>query len=202
MGSPLSKDSKARRWVEDPKSHAKPAADGGTTSNEFGVPYRDLEAKNDRLSFPLDKLHLSSISDQQLALLFSTAPKLHEYGGVTVVRLSKSLACKGGRGVFPSESQNMIFAAETLGLPVPRVHRTFTADVPGTEEGQLMEAQFIVMDYIPGPTVKECWDSLKVDQRQSVASQVASMIEKMQSTALELPPGPVGWTGSQKFVGP
>ena len=96
----------------------------------------------------------------------------------------------------------MIFAAETLGLPVPRVHRTFTADVPGAEEGELMEAQFIVMDYIPGPTVKECWNSLEVDQRQSVAGQVASMIEKMQSTALKLPPGPVGWTGSQKFVGP
>ena len=142
------------------------------------------------------------MSDQQLALLFSTTPKLHEYGDVTVVRLSKSLACKGGLGVFPSESQNMIFAAESLGLPVPRVHRTFTADVPGFAKEQLVKAHFIVMDYIPGPTVDECWDSLDVDQRQSVAGQVAAMIEKMQSTALELPPGPVGWTGSQEFVGP
>jgi aminoglycoside phosphotransferase (APT) family kinase protein len=121
---------------------------------------------------------------------------------VTVVRLSKSLACKGGRGVFPSESQNMIFAAESLSLPVPRVHRTFMADVPGFAKEQLVKAHFIVMDYIPGPTVDECWNSLEVDQRQSVAGQVAAMIEKMQSTALELPPGPVGWTGSQKFVGP
>ena len=96
----------------------------------------------------------------------------------------------------------MIFAAESLSLPVPRVYRTFTADVPGIAKEQLVKAHFIVMDYIPGPTVVECWNSLEVDQRQSVASQVAAMIEKMQSTALKLPPGPVGWTGSQEFVGP
>jgi hypothetical protein len=132
------------------------------------------------------------MSDQQLALLFSTAPKLHRYGSVTVVSLSKSLACKGGRGVFPSESQNMIFAAESLSLPVPRVYRTFMADVPGFAKEQLVKAQFIVMDYIPGPTVDECWNSLEVDQQRSVAGQVAAMIEKMQSTALKLPPGPVG----------
>jgi aminoglycoside phosphotransferase (APT) family kinase protein len=95
----------------------------------------------------------------------------------------------------------MIFAAESLHLPVPRVHRTFTADVPGFA-GQLVKGHFIVMDYIPGLTVDECWDSLEEYQRQSVTSQVAAMIEKMQSTTLNLPPGPVGWTGSQKFVGP
>lgn len=121
---------------------------------------------------------------------------------MSVVRLSKFFAGKSGQGVLPSESQNMIFAAESLHLPVPRVHHAFTADVPGFTEGQLVKAYFIVMDYIPGPTVDECWNSLEVDQRQLVSSQVASMIEKMQSTTLKLPPGPVGWTGSQKFVGP
>lgn len=134
--------------------------------------------------------------------MFFTAPKLHEYGAVGIVRLSKSLAIKGGEGVAPSESQNMIFAAESLHLPVPRVYRTFTADILGISNGQLIKGHFIVMDYVPGPTVEECWDSLDLSQRESVAGQVATMINTMQSTPLKLSPGPIGGTGSRKFEGP
>jgi hypothetical protein len=96
----------------------------------------------------------------------------------------------------------MVFAAESLHLPVPRVHRTFRADIPGFGDRQLMKGHFIVMDYVPGPTVDECWVSLDLSQRQSVASQVATIIETMQSTTLKLPPGPVGGTRGQKFEGP
>lgn len=96
----------------------------------------------------------------------------------------------------------MIFAAESLHLPVPKVHRTFTADIPGISDGQPVNGHFTVMDYVPGPTVEECWDSLDVSQRQLVASQVAAMIETMQSTPLQLPPGPIGGTEGQKFEGP
>ncbi|PVH75823.1 hypothetical protein DL98DRAFT_314795 [Cadophora sp. DSE1049] len=96
----------------------------------------------------------------------------------------------------------MIFAAESLHLPVPRVHRTFKADVPDFGEDTLVEGHFIVMDYVPGSTVDECWDSLDERQRESVASQVGAIIDTMQSTTLKLPPGPIGWTGGQKFEGP
>ncbi len=96
----------------------------------------------------------------------------------------------------------MAFAAESLHLPVPRVHRTFIADIPALEDGQLVKGHFIVMDYVPGPTVDECWKSLDASQRQSVAGQVAAIIDTMQSTSLKLPPGPIGGTGDQKFEGP
>lgn len=96
----------------------------------------------------------------------------------------------------------MTFAAESLHLPVPRVYRTFTADVPGISNGLLVKGHFIVMDYVPGPTVEECWDSLDLSQRQSVAGQVATMINTMQSKSLKLSPGPIGGTGGQKFEGP
>ncbi|KAK1772249.1 kinase-like domain-containing protein [Phialemonium atrogriseum] len=160
------------------------------------------KARDDRLSFPLDQPDLPLVSDQELARLFSTAPKLHEYGGVDVVRLSKSLVIKGGEDVALVESQNMIFAAESLHLPVPKVHRTFAADIPGISDGLPVKGHFIVMDYVPGPTVEECWDFLDVSQRQLVASQVAAMIETMQSTPLKLPPGPMGGAEGQKFEGP
>ncbi|KAH7342976.1 kinase-like domain-containing protein [Rhexocercosporidium sp. MPI-PUGE-AT-0058] len=198
MGLLLSKNSSTREpqpgaYLEDNNEHFQ---DG------FGQPYRDPKARDDLLSFPLDNLDLSSMSDQQLADLFSIAPKLHQYGGVSIVRLSKSLAIKGGRSVPPIESQNMIFAAESLHLPVPRVHRTFKAEVPELGGEALVEGHFIVMDYVPGPTVEECWDSLDVIQRESVASQVAAIINRMQSTILKVPPGPIGCTGGRKFEGP
>ncbi|KAH7348447.1 kinase-like domain-containing protein, partial [Rhexocercosporidium sp. MPI-PUGE-AT-0058] len=206
MGSSFSKHSEARKRLRQSKQQTNPIVDSGSDhfsdQDAFGKPYRDPKARDDSLSFPLDNLELSSISDQQLALLFATAPKLHDYGGVTVVRLSQCLACKGGEGVYSSEAQNMIFAAEKLGLPVPKVHRTFAADVPGWVDGRLVKVDYIVMDYLPGPTVDECWDSLDAEQKQSVVGQTVAMVEKMQSTILTLPPGPVGWTGTQKFVGP
>jgi aminoglycoside phosphotransferase (APT) family kinase protein len=118
------------------------------------------------------------------------------------VRLSKSLALKGGRGVTPSEAQNMIFAAETLSLSAPRVHRAFIADVPGICNVGLVKGHFIVMDYLSGQTLEECWNTLDMSQRQSVADQVATMVETMQSKPLELPPGPIGSAGDHKFEGP
>jgi hypothetical protein len=85
----------------------------------------------------------------------------------------------------------MIFAAEYLHLPVPKVHRTFTASVPQSYSTEYEDGHFIVMDYIAGPTVQEAWPSLEQDARQSVTRQVADMIETMQSRRLDdMPPGP------------
>lgn len=135
-----------------------------------------------------------------MGLLF-TAPKLHEYGDVIVVRISKTLVIKGGQGVALSESHNMI-AANGLCLPVPKVHRAFTADMPGPSDEPVEKGHFIVMDYVPGPTVEECWTSLDLTARQSVAGQVAAIINTMQSTPLKLMPGPIGQAENQKFEGP
>ncbi|EPE35578.1 Protein kinase-like (PK-like) [Glarea lozoyensis ATCC 20868] len=160
------------------------------------------EARDDSFSFLLDNLELSSVSDEQLAELFSTAPIIHHYGAVKIVRLSKTLALKGGRGVAPSEARNMKFVTENLSLSAPKVYRDFAADVPGPFDEGLVTGHFIVMDYISGPTVQECWESLDVHQRQSAADQVASMVNTMQSRPLDLPSGPVGATGDLCFEGP
>lgn len=110
---------------------------------------------------------------------------------------------KGGEDVPPTESENLIFAKETLHLPVPRVYRAFSRDnMPGAGGDRLVKYSFIVMDYLPGSTVEECWDALDQDKRESVARQVAGMIETMQSKSLnERPPGPIG-NGTAKFEGP
>jgi aminoglycoside phosphotransferase (APT) family kinase protein len=96
----------------------------------------------------------------------------------------------------------MIFAAESLHLPVPRDHRTFTASIPGIFNGPLVKGYFFIMDYVPGPTVEECWNSLDLDPKLSVTGQVAAMINRMQSSSFKISPGPIGGSEGQKFQGP
>lgn len=145
---------------------------------------------------------MSSVSDEQLLQLFDTAPRIHDYGGLRIVRISKTLVLKGGIGVASSESQNMVFAREVFHLAVPRLHRIFQADIPNTGFPGLSKGYFFVMDYIAGPTVEACWGSLDSSQQQSVAAQVAKAIEMLQSKPLQLPPGPVGPRNDEKFEGP
>jgi hypothetical protein len=89
---------------------------------------------------------LSSISDAELTRIFFTAPKLHHFGVLSVVRLSKTLAAKGGPGISPLESQNMFFDSESLRLPVPKVHRTVMADMSSIAAGSPEKGCIIVMD--------------------------------------------------------
>lgn len=160
-------------------------------------------ARDDSFPFPLDGVELASVSDTELLRLFSVAPKLYDCGGgATTVRLSKSLLLKGGEGAAVAEARNLAFAADVLHLAVPKVYHAFKAQLPlelgpGTAEGS-----FFVMEYIPGPTIEEIWDTLDKKQQESVADQVAAMIEAMQKMPLDLPPGPIGGSEGRRFQGP
>ena len=48
MGSSFSKSSKAQKRIKKPKTHAKPAVNGGTIQDGFGKPYRDV---SERITF-------------------------------------------------------------------------------------------------------------------------------------------------------
>lgn len=146
---------------------------------------------------------MSSISDEQLHSLVSTAPTLYDYGGTIIVRLSKFLVLKGGFGIPSHEAENQKFAQKSLNLPVPNVHRIFATKIPGIIPTELVTAHFFVMDYVPGPTVEECWESLDHDTRTMVVRQVADIIDRMQSTPFDkVAPGPILADQTQKFEGP
>ncbi|TVY93562.1 hypothetical protein LAWI1_G003803 [Lachnellula willkommii] len=202
MGSSSSKSLKRKKSATRTQPQAAPLIHQPSNGDGFGKPFRDPRARDDSILFPLNERQLSSVSNQELINMLSTAPKLYEYGAVTIVRLSKYLVLKGGRRVSPSEARNMIFAADSLHLPVPKVHRSFAADIPAIGGISKVKGFFIVMDYISGPTVEECWDNLNLSQRESITSQVVTIINNMQSTTLDLPPGPVGATADEKFEGP
>ncbi|KAF5652422.1 hypothetical protein F25303_3299 [Fusarium sp. NRRL 25303] len=116
------------------------------------------------------------------------------------------LVIKGGPGVAESEAENMKFALETLGLPIPKVHHAFTAEIlddPDLPETALVEAHFIVIDYIKGSMVDKSWQSLDTTAKETVAQQVVDVIDKMQSTILNhMPVGPIERSQDAKFQGP
>ena len=136
------------------------------------------------------------MSNDQLADFYHTAPVIFRCGA-GVVRLSKTLVLKAGLTVSEAEAENMTFAATRVGIRVPRVYRTFKRNITDTKI-----RGYIVMDYIPGQTVEECWGSLNDSDKQDVAAQVAALINQMQSKTFNfLPPGPIGGTSGALLQG-
>jgi hypothetical protein len=70
----------------------------------------------------------------------------------------------------------------------------------GSDEFKSEGGWFIVMDYVPGRTLEECWNDLNAEAREKVTADAARMIEEMQSVPFNnLPPGPIG--GQTPFTG-
>ncbi|KAI7759982.1 hypothetical protein LZL87_010404 [Fusarium oxysporum] len=185
-----------------------PLEEGPSPGDEIGFPqpYQDPRSVDDDNNFPLDGKDIVSVSDEELLSAFLTAFRLHDYGDVIIPRISKHLVIKGGPGVAKSEAENMKFGSETLGLPIPKVHRAFTAEIPedpDLPETPLVEGHFIVMDYIKGSTIDKSWQSMDTATKETVAQQVADTTNKMQSTALNhMPVEPIGRAQDAKFQGP
>lgn len=70
----------------------------------------------------------------------------------------------------------------------------------GSDEFESEGGWFIIMDYVPGRTLEECWNDLNAEAREKVTADAARMIEEMQSVPFNnLPPGPIG--GQTPFTG-
>lgn len=128
------------------------------------------------------------MSDETLISLSNTGPVLHSFACQKVVRLSRSLALKTGIDILPSEAEHMRFAATNTNIPMPKVHRSFNIDATGGLHGT---RGYIVLDYVEGECLADCWSSLDTHTRRNVVLQVASIIQEMQSVQIDRP-GPIG----------
>ncbi|KAK4867221.1 hypothetical protein LT330_000731 [Penicillium expansum] len=144
---------------------------------------RDLEG-----GFPLDGKDLDSVTDETLVALLESAPVLHHLGATKVVRLSRHLVMKGGGSVLPCEAKTLNLVASKTGIRAPRVHRSFQVE----DETQYFGTKgYIVMDFISGQPLDECWTDLPYDNQRQIAMQIADMIKEMQSVVISQP-GPLG----------
>lgn len=149
--------------------------------------------------YPLDGVDISLVSDETLTELFDTAPIIHNYQGTRIVRISQTLIIKGGINSRPCEANILDLIAkaaereEIPSIPVPKVYRVLNIETEGVFFGARC---LIVMDFVKGRTVEDCWEDLSQIERKDVVSEVASIINNLHSIPLpkgkDLVPGPVG----------
>lgn len=89
----------------------------------------------------------------------------------------------------------MDYASAITDVLLPKVHRVVHRD-PDKIWG---ESCLIVMDFILGSTLHECWETLNKETRANIVNQVAKYIFSLQSVQLAEPPGLIG--GRDKFQG-
>lgn len=107
------------------------------------------------------------------------APVLNSLGGAKIVRLSRSLVLKSGTSVLASEGETMRYVmAACPEVRLPKVYRYFNVDNPSSYFG--VEG-YIVMDYVEGRYLDSCWDQLSQEARKDVVTQVAGMVNQLQS---------------------
>lgn len=95
---------------------------------------------------------------------------LYSLGKRKVIR-SGNLLVKSGR-IRSQEAQTLRFIATNTTIPVPKVH-----DVHW-EDGKVVA---IVMDYMPGKSLEEVWDTLDSNQKLSIADELHSYINQLRT---------------------
>jgi hypothetical protein len=94
---------------------------------------------------------------------------------------------KGGGSVMTSEAEMLRLIASRTTIRVPRVHRSFQL----TDDTQYFGTSgYIVMDFLPGQPLDECWNALSGETQGKIAAQVAAMIQEMQAIE-HLKPAPL-----------
>lgn len=98
------------------------------------------------------------------------------------MRLSRTLIIKGGISSRPGEANILDLIAkagergEIPSIPVPKVHRVLSIQ---TEDLFFGARCLIVMDFVGGRTVKDCWEDLSPIERKDVVSKAASIINNL-----------------------
>ena len=116
------------------------------------------------------------------------ASLLYQIGSSKVLRISQGLALKCGPLVLPAEGRALDFVRTKTSILVPRVYRSFQVDDPFEFYGT---RGYLVMDYIKGQDLGDCWIHLTKDQKDDVVCQTAAMIQQLQSVPIATA-GPLG----------
>lgn len=145
-------------------------------------------------TFPLDGIDHTTVSNTDLMTIYDTSPAIWEGEpgqSTKVVRVSQALVLKGKSTTRPPiEGNHALASSDKKTFSVPAVHRVFHAQPADADESP---GWFVLMDYVPGRCVRDCWEELGGRARGRVAGMVAEAIVEMQSgrLAADMPPGPI-----------
>jgi hypothetical protein len=143
--------------------------------------------------YPFDDAEVLRLSEAAIAEACKIAPPVYALGKnwKHVVRLSNNILVKFGRFIELAEARNMQFVYENEPLVrVPKCFRSFQVeDKDSTSVSSTIT--YIVMEYIPGTVLSDCWDKISENRRQNVCDKVVEAICKLQQLHVQRP-GPIG----------
>ena len=141
-------------------------------------------------TFPFDDAEVLTASEANIVKAIKTAPLVFAGGWNQdkrkVVRLSENTVAKYGEFVTLAEARNMKFVrknAPSVRLP------TCIRSIQVKEEKHTVT--YIVMEYIHGTPLSDCWEGMSKDRRQNICDQVVDSIFQLQTLQLKKP-GPIG----------
>jgi hypothetical protein len=143
---------------------------------------------------PLDDEEVLTVSEAEIAQAVEIAPVV--YNGV--VRLSENTLVKYGYHVTLGEARTMQFVyTNAPSVRLPKCLRSFQI-----EERKGSFITYIVMEYIHGTVLSDCWNEMSEYRRQHVCDQLVDTLFQLRSLRTERP-GPIGGgmcrTGSDLF---
>lgn len=92
-----------------------------------------------------------------------------------MVRVGEHFAVKYGWLVRPSEGQNALYVREKSSVPVPRIYAIYQQ-----EDTKGRNCTYIVMGYIDGRALNECWGTLGTEAKEAIALQLRSYLDQLR----------------------
>ncbi|KAH8884177.1 kinase-like protein [Thozetella sp. PMI_491] len=108
---------------------------------------------------------------------------MHKSTGSRLLKVQQRFVIKFGTHVQPIEGHNMLYVAESTTVPVPKVYAIYQC----REERGVVT--YIVMQYVPGATLLESWDSLDKARKTTVALTLRTYFDRLRQLQ---PPGYFG----------
>lgn len=114
----------------------------------------DPSAALSRMPFPLQDHQIATASNDDIVAACENAPDLCEDGS-RLKRISGNAVVKLSTLITPHEARNMQFVAANTSVRLPHVMRCFEITI-----SQFEKKTYIVMEYIHGQVLADCWDGL------------------------------------------
>ena len=140
----------------------------------------------------------SSFARRAVLRALGAAPKLQESKQSSIAKLSDTLIVKYGSEVHLWEARNMMFAASIPGVRVPRLHDAWEEEDRSLGDEAVRTNGYLVMDYVPGRTLRSAWSAVGPETRADVYRQLSESIAALHNQQLTRP-GPVGGGISKGF---
>lgn len=156
----------------------------------------------------LDDSKTASLTRLEVFQRLPDAEEIYFADGTRIAKISTSTVVKYGPAVRLWEAENMRFVRKRCSFRLPEVLDCWRAgkEEDGSRDLTLYErswrdmfeepTSYIMMTYIPGHDLQDCWAALPESQQHHVAEQLRDILTQLHNLKLEHP-GPIGGGLSQ-----